>query len=260
MGKEACENGSELPLPLGISANVFSETQNFGLPKLSLGGQGGGLLDVGSLVRVSNVHISETASTCRLDSWLLPFLDLYAIGGYVDGQADIGLRPGMLPILRTRGPKYDLKLNFEGPTAGLGGTLAGGFKPFKERTTTVFGLADLNFTRTFLDFDRVVASLDPVDVMVFSMRLGVRERILKSASLGDLHISVWGGGMYQGVQETMTGRLGILPLDFRANVQAVNPWNTLVGGRLEIGKHMVLEVEVGLGDRKSVMLEATFRF
>ena len=128
--KEACQCGAKLPLPLGLSANVFSESANFNVPKLALGGPGGGRLDVGSLVRVSNAHIQETASTVRLDSWLLPCLDLYAVGGNVDGQADIGLRPGMLPILRTRGPKYDLKLDFDGPTVGFGGTLASGIKPF----------------------------------------------------------------------------------------------------------------------------------
>lgn len=258
-GKEAREHGFELPLPLGFSANVFSETANFHVPKVTLGGRGGGLLDIGSLVRVSNVKIEETASTVRADSWVLPFLDLYVVGGYVEGNAEITLRPG-LPILRTRGPKYDLKLNFEGPTVGLGGTLAGGFKPVEDRPTILFGLTDLNFTKTFLDFNRVVTSMDDVDVMVFSTRLGVRERILEDSPFGDVHAAVWGGAMYQGVQEVMAGRLGILDLNFRANVEAVSPWNTIVGGRLEIGNNVAATIEVGLGDRRSVMLEVAIRF
>jgi hypothetical protein len=102
--------------------------------------------------------------------------------------------------------------------------------------------------------------LGGIDVMVFSTRLGVRERILKNTSLGDLHVSLWGGGMYQGVQEVMAGSVSSLDLNFRANVEAVNPWSTLVGGRLEIGKNAVLTVEAGLGDRKSLMLEVAFRF
>lgn len=258
--KEAREHGFELPKPLGLTGNVFSSKQNFDLPKLTVGGHGGGLLDVGNLVRVTNVKIEETAWTARLDGWVLPFLDFYAVGGYVNGQGAVELRPGMFPILRSRGPKFDFKLEYEGPTVGLGGTLAAGFKPVKDRPTIVFGLADLNFTRTFLDFKHVVSSLDGVDVMVFSTRLGVRERIVKNSPLGDLHVSLWGGAMYQGVQEVMAGTVGILDLNFRANVEAVNPWNTIVGGRLEIGKHAVVTVEAGLGDRRSLMLEAAFRF
>jgi hypothetical protein len=254
--KEAREHGFELPLPLGVSGNVFSAKENFGIPELKLGGRGGRLLDVDSLVQVTNVKIQETAWTSRFDSWVFPFLNLYAIAGYVDGQADIGVRPAMLPC----GPKLDIHLGFDGPTLGLGATLAAGFRPVKDRDTIVFGLADLNFTETFLGFSPLVASLDPVGVMVLSTRLGVRQRILENSSLGEVHVSLWGGAMYQGVQEVMTGRLGILDLDFHANVEAVNPWNTIVGGRVEIGKNFVLTVEVGIGDRQSVMLEATYRF
>jgi hypothetical protein len=257
---EAREHGFELPLPLGVSGNLFSSKQNFYLPKLTVGGPGGGLLDIDRLVHVSNVRIQETAWTGRVDGWVLPFLDLYAVGGYVNGQGEVTLRPGMLPILRNHGPKFDFKLEYEGPTVGFGGTLAAGFRPVKDRPTILFGLADLNFTRTFLDFKHVVTSLPGVDVMVFSTRLGVRERILKDSPLGELHASLWGGAMYQGVQEVMAGSVSILDLNFRTNVEAVNPWSTLVGGRLEIGKNAVLTIEAGLGDRKSLMLEVAFRF
>jgi hypothetical protein len=257
--KEAHELGYELPPPLGLSANVFSSEMNFHVPKLSVGGSGGRLLNIDNLVRVGNVKIQETASTFRLDGWVLPFLNLYAVAGYVNGQADIELRPGFLPILRSRGPKANLHLDFEGPTAGFGGTLAGGFKPFKEKPTLLFGLTDLNFTRTFLDFNPVVSYLPGVDVTVFSTRLGVRERILEHSPFGQVHASLWGGGMYQGVQDVMAGS-AFHALNFRADVDAVKAWNTLVGGRLELGKHAVVTVEVGLGDRKSLMLEATFRF
>jgi hypothetical protein len=257
--KEARECGFELPLPLGLCGNVFSQRANFHVPKVTVGGRGGGLLDIGGLIRVGNVKIEETAWTSRLDAWILPFLDLYAVGGYVEGKADIELRPGFLPILRSRGPKFNLKLEYGGPTVGLGGTLAGGFKPFKDRQTTVFGLTDLNFTRTFLNFKNVVSSLPGVDVTVFSTRLGVRERILEHSPFGEVHASLWGGGMWQGVQEVMAGSV-FHAVNFRANVEAVNPWNTIVGGRLELGKNAVVTVEVGLGDRTSLMLEAAIRF
>jgi hypothetical protein len=257
--KEAYECGYELPPPLGVCGNVFSQKMNFRVPKVTLGGHSGGLLDIGNLVRVGNVKIQETAATCRVDGWVFPFLNLYAVAGYVEGKADIELRPGFLPILRSRGPSYKLKLKYEGPTAGFGGTLAGGFKPFDSRPTLVFGLTDLNFTRTYLDFDRVVSYLPGVDVTVFSTRLGVRERILEHSPFGEVHASLWGGGMWQGVQEVMAGSV-FHALNFRARAEAVNPWNTLVGGRLEIGKNAVVTVEVGLGDRKSLMLEAALRF
>ncbi len=75
-----------------------------------------------------------------------------------------------------------------------------------------------------------------------------------------MHVSVWGGIMFQDVQEVMTGRLGILDLDFRARVKAVNPWNTLIGGRLEIGKNFDVMAEFGVGDRQSILVGITIRF
>jgi len=256
--KLAREHGYDLPLPLGVSGTMFTERANFNVPSVSIG-RGAGMLNIDPLVRVSNVRINETAWTVRPEVWVLPFLNLYAVGGYVSGTGDVDLRLGSLPGLRSRGPKYDLKLEYDGPTVGFGGTLAAGFKPFKGRSTIVFGLADLNFTRTYLDFKNVVSSLPGVDVIVFSPRLGVRERILEKSPLGDVYLALWGGCMYQHVQEAMNGSVAGL-LDFRANVEAVNPWNTLVGGRIEIGRNTVFTVEGGFGDRKSLMLELAIRF
>ena len=77
---------------------------------------------------------------------------------------------------------------------------------------------------------------------------------------GDVHASLWGGATWQGVQKVMTGSLGILDLDFRAKVGAVNPWNANVGGRVEFGKNFDVMIDVGVGHRKSLMLSATYRF
>ncbi|NLX13276.1 MAG: hypothetical protein GXY44_06420 [Phycisphaerales bacterium] len=253
--KEAREHTFKLPLPLGVSGIYYTEKQDFTMPELKLGGKGG-LLDVGGLLKVSKVKTEQTALNTCFDAWVFPFLKLYALAGYVNGHADITVRPAMLPI----GPKLNIGLDYEGPTLGLGGTLATGFKPFKNRPTIVFGLLDLNFTKTFLDFKQIVASLNTVDVMVFSMRFGVRERIMQHPSIGDVNVSVWGGMMYEGVQRIMTGRLGIFDLDFRAKIEAVNPWNTIIGSRLELGEHCDLMFELGIGERQSAMLGVAYRF
>ncbi len=258
--KEARELGYKLPLPLGVSGGFYAEKQSFELPELKLGGHGVPLLDVGGLVKVSEVKTEQSAWETSVDAWVLPFLKLYAIAGYVQGRADIEVRPGLFPLSLAPGPKLNIKLDYEGPTIGLGGTLATGFKPIKDRSTIVFGLMDLNFTTTILDFNQVVASLNTVNVTMFSTRVGVREQIPRATPLGDLHVSVWGGLMYQGVQQVMTGRLEILDLDFHAKVEAVNPWSTLVGGRLEIGENLDFMVEFGVGARQSVMLALTYRF
>jgi hypothetical protein len=258
--EEARKYGFDLPVPVGLSGSFYTEKQDFRMPELKLGAAGGRLVNVGSLVQVTRIKTEQNAETVRADAWVLPFLNLYAIAGYVNGHADIAAQPALLTMLHAPVPKINLKLDYEGPTLGFGSTLAGGFKPIKGRPTIVFGLADLNITETLLDFKRLVTSLDPVTVVVLNLRFGVRERILHISSIGDLYVSLWGGAMYEGVQETMTGRLGILDLGFRGDVHAVNPWNAIVGGRVEIGKYFDLGIDVGCGERKSLMLSAGFRF
>src|ERR1044071_6520021 len=91
---------------------VSDLSANFNVPKVSVG-FGDALLKLDPLIRVGNVKIHETAWTARPDVWILPFLDVYGIVGHVSGDADVELRPGFIPGLRTRGPNVDLKLNYE---------------------------------------------------------------------------------------------------------------------------------------------------
>ena len=255
---EAEKYGFDLPPPIGVSGMYFAEKEGFRMPKLKLGAQGGKLFDAGGLVRVSDIRMAESAKLLRLDAWVLPFLDMYALVGDVSGSAHIAIQPALFPPKHS--PRYDLRLDYEGPTVGFGSTLAAGFKPFKDRPTIVFGLADLNVTETFLDFRHVVTSLEPVTVTVLNARGGVRDRILRTTALGDVYMSLWGGMMWEGVQEVMSGSVPMFDLDFQGRVKSINPWNPIIGTSLEIGKHINVMIDVGVGERQSLMLSATFRF
>jgi len=253
-GDEARERGFELPSPLGISGSVYTEKQDFEVVDLKVGWFGDLLADIDEIIAVGDAKTEQAVWNTRFDTWVLPFLNLYGILGHMNGGADIGLGPPGIPIC-------DLKLDYNGPTLGGGGTLAGGFKPFEDRSTTVFGQADLNFTKTFLCFDKLGVSTDAgIDTWVFSSRLGVRERILPDSPLGETYLSLFGGAMYQDVQSVIPGRVEMLGMAFSVEQEARNSWNPIFGSRLEIGKNFDLMVEVGVGGRQSFMLAATFRF
>ena len=255
---EAEKYGFELPMPIGLSYTHFAERETFRMPELKLGGHGGRLFNAGGLVRVPAIKIDEHAEMARVEAWVLPFLNLYGLIGRVDGRANIDIAPAFLPPKHS--PKYDLRLDYGGLTFGLGGTLAAGIKPFKGRSTIIFGLADLNVTQTFPDFRRVVTSVAPVTVGVVNVRGGVRDRILHTSSLGDIYASAWGGVMWEDVQKIMSGSVSIFDLDFQGKTRSVDAWNTIVGAGLEIGKHVNLMIDIGIGERRSLMVSATIRF
>lgn len=254
LGDTARAEGYTLPLPLGLSANYYWEKQDFEVVDLKVGLFDDILASIDELIAVGDAKTQQTVWNARFDTWILPFLNLYGIVGHMDGQARIGLGPRGVPL-------YDLELNYCGPTLGAGGTLAAGFKPFEERPTILFGQTDLNFTKTFLDFNELGVATDAgVDTWVLSTRLGVREPVPTNTSLGDLHVSLWGGAMYQDVQSVIPGRVELLGLDFSVEKEARHAWNPLIGGRLEVGENFDLMVELGFGGRQSFMVAATFRF
>ena len=255
---EAEKLGFDLPLPIGLSATYYGQEETFRMPELKLAAPGGPRVNAGGLVRVGDIKIAENAEMARLEAWVLPFVNLYVLAGYVSGDADINIEPAVFPPKGS--PRFKLHLDYEGPTIGAGTTLAIGIKPFRGRSTIFFSLADLNITDTFLDFRQVVTSLEPVTVVVLNVRGGLRDRILHTSSLGDIYMSVWGGVMWEHVQEVMKGSVSILDLNFQGKVLAVDEWNTIVGSGLEIGKHIGLMMDVGIGERRSLMVSATIRF
>jgi hypothetical protein len=139
---------------------------------------------------------------------------------------------------------------------GGGVTLAGGFKVTDWRTLTCFMVFDANYTYTDLDFvEDELDSTSKAEAVTLTPRVGLRGR------LSDLmHLSVWGGAMHQSVSETIEGVVASRELGFVVEQKPVEPWNALVGMRLEVGKHVDLMIEGGFGKRKSIVGGVGYRF
>jgi hypothetical protein len=90
---------------------------------------------------------------------------------------------------------------------------------------------------------------------VAAPRVGLRGQVTESINVG-----MWVGGMYQLIQEEVVGSVAGRQLEFIINQRAASPWNTLVGGQIEFGKHFHIVIEGGFGDRSSILTGATFRF
>lgn len=254
-GVEAEARGFQLPLPLGIGLNYYREQQPFNIDDLQVSG-GGDPISVKDFAVIDQVDTTQWNAIARADVWLFPFFNIYGIGGFTSGEmvGTVGL-PG-IPILGI--PPQDLPLNigYEGPTYGGGATLAGGFKISDRGNLTLFMVADVNYTVTDLEFtDERLFTDTKAEALVFSARVGLRRKISER-----LHVGLWGGTMHQDVSEFLVGTSADQSFAFLVEQSPVNPWNALVGGRLEIGRHFDLMVEGGFGTRSSIMGGLTFRF
>ena len=254
-GKEARKRGYELPLPFGVSLNVYQERQDFEINDLKIALRGGDFVSIGNFVQLEDIDTKQTNFSLRLDAWLLPFLNLYGIGGVTEGKMRGSVFVPAIPIILPP-LTIPLKINYEGPTYGGGVTLAGGFKFSREHSAILFAVADANWTRTDLDFaSRDLESGSDIKAFIFSPRVGVRGP-LSSKFKG----AIWIGAMYQKVSQDFDGSVPALNLDFKIEQEPQHPWNTLVGGRLEAGQHFDFVLEGGFGGRKSILAAINYRF
>lgn len=229
----------------------------------------------------------------RADAWVLPFLNLYVMGGKMTGMssssvtfqsAPIPLKG--IPILSQKFGDYyakgrldNFKLNLKGNLYGGGAIIAGGYKH-------IFSVIDFNYTKSKLSI------IDgTIKTFVMSPRIGYD---FQQA----LPLRVWIGGMYQDVEENLSGDLAKLGLPntmsmtlydknnqvakhlnigklvkngqltipaptigkFHVKQHLIAKWNTLLGFQYQINPNLGLIVEGGFGRRKSILANLDVRF
>jgi hypothetical protein len=249
LGQAACEHGYILPRPFGISAGYMHQDQPFDVGDIFVNG-----IDVKTpgVAVVDEVQNKESTYTLRFDAWILPFWNIYGILGRTSGKANGPLKLSLEPVFpllcQLPGNNCNVDttfvLNYKADVVGYGTTIAGGYKDF-------FGMIDYNRTRADLDI-----SITDARATVISSRIGWNGKI------GGFTGVLWVGAMYQDVAQVLD-----LPLDIGDSVLNVSidqstqaPWNYLAGGQWDINRSFSLLAEFGFGERKSQMLNLTFRF
>ena len=151
MGEEAAKRGIELPLPLGAGLVFYHLDRDIEITDVRVGRNGAPpqsvseFAQLGSTSRVNNLN-------AKLDAWILPFVNVYLIAGYVwnesDTHIDVALPP-LLPGGPTRTHAMTVPTRIEGSVGGVGITLAGGYGPYFMTYDANFAQADLGFDDKF---------------------------------------------------------------------------------------------------------------
>ena len=247
--------GHELPLPLGISANVFfleqdMEAQSIAIdiPPLPLP-TGPLQLPPGLPAESAKLESRVTTTTAKIDAWVLPFLNVYGVAGYVDGETTAsGFSVGGLPPELASLLPNSFAIAYSGSTYGVGGTLAAGYNQF-------FASLDANYTESDLDIGD-----STIEAFVISPRIGI------TGDLGGLSGALYVGAMYQDVDEQQNGTvkfpiMGVsVPVGYDVISAAKEEWNYLVGANLKASESWNYGIEVGFSDRTHVMATLNYRF
>lgn len=282
--------GYELPEPFGININYMNMRQDINVDSIRFSGLGWDSYNLPSDlfdIKVGKTREKSKTRTVKLDAWVLPFMNVYALVGKTRGSSvshvSVDSNPDSIPSgdfmgkiiagavhnMYESGQLKDLNftLKFKGTTYGVGTVLTSGYDNW-------FGLVDLNYTQTH--FDVLDGSIDALTV---SPRIGYRFTTPGASRLhlAPGHLNLWVGTMYQDIQQTFKGDLNDLTMPaelsglmniangenkgrFNVKQHLQSQWNMLVGAQYEITRHFNVTTEVGFAKRNSVFVSGEFRF
>jgi hypothetical protein len=232
LGEEARKRGIELPLPFGLGLVYYHLDREIEVTDVRVGRNGTPPVSVsdfaqfGSDSRVDNLNV-------KLDVWLLPFLNVYAIAGYILNESTTNVEatlPPLLPGGSPRSRRVEVPTELEGSVGGLGMTLAGGYGPF-------FMAGDVNWARADLGFD------DRFRAVVASLRAGWH------GELDERPVRVWLNGTYWNTFAQATGTVSDpddgATLAFEVDQGPAYPWTYGLGASYTIRPELDVAVDLG---------------
>ena len=82
LGRKALEHGVRLQAHLGINLNYFAASQGIAISNLGLAVNDGDWVDMSDVIKFDATTSDVENVNARVDLWVLPFLNLYGMGGY----------------------------------------------------------------------------------------------------------------------------------------------------------------------------------
>lgn len=241
MKEEALARGHELPLPFGVGFVYNYLQREIEVTDVRIGINGQPMQSVNQFINLGS-DSRVNAALLKADAWLLPFLNVYGLGGYLDnrstsvGEVTIGAQQFT----------FEVPTSLRGVVAGGGLTLAAGYRNF-------FLTADANYTITDLGFD------DSFRAVVVSLRTGWFGKV------GAVPVRVWVGGVFWDTANTASSTVdvpGVGTVQFEADQGPRNPWNASVGCSVVLSRSWDCFVDYGfnLDDVQTLATGFTFRF
>lgn len=233
LGHLARDRGIELPLPFGVGVVGYYIQRDIAVSEVRVGRGGAPPSPVPDFAQFATSS-SVSNLNLKLDVWLLPFVNVYAIAGYVWNESETTLEltlPPLLPGGAPRGRRLTVPTSLDGTVGGFGTTLAGGYGPF-------FAALDINAARADLGFD------DRFKAVVTSLRGGWNGR-LRGRSM-----RVWANATYWDTFATAKGTVedpdGGGPLSFEVDQGPAHPWTYGLGMQYSARRWLDLAVDVGV--------------
>lgn len=295
LGSRVYKRGFDIPFPLGIMFNSFYGAQGIDITNIKIGFKGPnnsvGPVDMSNLIKFDDVVARGLNLNLRADAYIFPFLNVYAILGYMPhAQTSVKLAE---PVQITSNPTQS------GWNYGFGIMGAGGVGP-------VWIQADYNVTWAHMQLleNKVFTQISGIRVgHVFSLNnpqknisvwIGMMGIFLNNETVGEISLSEvfpgitqdkvdqikagypeWYDGLgpvqkqvVDNIVDKLEEQAGGAKLDdiyvtYSMDKAPHSKWAGLVGAQFQLSKKWQFRVESNLiskGDRYSILASINYRF
>jgi opacity protein-like surface antigen len=267
MAQKVIDKGYDLPLPYGFKVSYVNVDQDQVLTNLWVGFNGSQKENL-DWVDFDNAVSKSDSVQLIFDTWVFPFLNVFAILGHVEGKAPVDVyidgngfleqlaidcsKPGNIAackLLQDQNFLLPITANFSGTNYGIGLNLAGGWKGFFFTLPMSWVRADMDDTNT----NGPVISASP--------RAG---KVFKLGNRGNL--ALYAGGSYLKSDLNVDGSYPVealdLTIDYEIDQENKDKWNLVLGANWDINSHWSIQAEYNgfIGSRETWMGSATWRF
>ena len=237
------------------------------------------MVDLSDLIVFDHLNSKVHAMNLRADLWVLPFLNLYAMGNWaIQSQTSVSISEPF---------SFDAGASQSGYGGGFGLTAAAGAWGF-------FGTIDLNWTwnklqkldqpvGTFLLTPRIGKNFGKLGGVEWIFWVGAMRQVIEAGTRGEIRLSdaVGGGGNADGsFQQDLRAWYDALPPGRQAVVGGLvsriqgndpvvhydldkavaYPWNVLIGTEIGLTPAWRIRAEVGFIQRTQVIIGLNYRF
>ena len=234
-----------MPKAFGIGVDYFSMRQGLVLDQLDVSFPPGF-----PPLPLDNVSAIKTTSDndnvdVKIDAWLFPFMNVFAIYGELDGRTNVDLSGTLLPLPSALS---NLDIQYDGDVFGGGIVLAvGGDEWFASLTTT------------FTDSDLSGGFNSSVKAMTMQPRFGYAH---------SENFSFWIGGYHIDAEEKHSGSVnvdfgppfGTVPIGFDVTLGASTDFSPAIGANIGFGSFTATIEAGGGGDRRTLLANLSYRF
>ena len=220
------------PQRVGFTAVGYSQEQNYSLDNFGIDLP----LEVDPSLLLAEIENEVSQWGAKVDYWVLPFLNVHAMVGLVDGQTEVALTPAANQLIGTDA----IAVNYEGRVYAGGTTLAYGQDWWFLSVTGIYAYTD------------VKGEIESIPSWMVMPKLGGRWN----------QIEAWCGLTYQKVSERQSGIFDLdgLVLNYDLELEAEEGWNTQLGARYRFSENLLLTLEAAFGNRRSLTGHLEWRF